>query len=354
MPRVPTAPPMRADVPLAPFTTLGVGGNARWLTVAHDPSEVAAALAWAGAGGHEVLVLGGGSNMLVADAGYDGLVLQLAGATTRFEDAGRVHVEAGADWNALVAQAVARDLAGIECLAGIPGLVGAAPLQNIGAYGQEVAEVIERVRAVERASGEVVELDRDACGFGYRTSRFKRDRQHVVTGVTLRLRPGGDATLRYAELQRQVPDGADLAAVRDTVLALRRGKSMVIDPEDENRRSAGSFFLNPVLEAAEVKRVAALAPPQMPQWPQPDGRVKLSAAWLIERSGLAKGAGDGPVGLSSRHTLALVNRGGATAEQVVRFAAAVRGRVYASYGVTLRPEPVFVGFDRPVETLLSP
>ena len=353
MPRVPTPPTLRADVPLAPLTTLGVGGRARWLTVCRDAREVAAALDWAAQAACEVLVLGGGSNLLVADAGFDGLVLRVAAAATRFDTDGRVYAAAGADLDALVAEAVSRDLAGVECLAGIPGRVGAAPIQNIGAYGQEVAEVIERVHAVERATGAAVELDAAACGFGYRQSRFKRDGAHVVTGVTHRLRPGGDPTLRYAELERAAPAGASLQEVRDTVLALRRAKSMVIDPTDENRRSAGSFFENPVLDAAEVERVAAIAPPRMPRWPQPDGRVKLSAAWLIERSGLSKGAGDGPVGLSSRHTLALVNRGGATAAQVVAFAGAVRRRVFASYGVTLRPEPVFVGFDRPADALLS-
>ena len=344
---------VQTDVPLAPLTTLEVGGAARWFARVRGAEQLAEAVGWADDAGHPLLVLGGGSNLLVADGGFPGLVVQLADEAVRFEADGQVDAAGGAGWDALVAEAVNRGLAGVECLAGIPGRVGAAPIQNIGAYGQEVAEVVRSVRALDRASGAVVELGAEACGFGYRNSRFKRDGGHVVLAVRLGLRPGGAATVRYAELARRVGADAGVAAVRSTVLELRRGKSMVLDPSDENRRSAGSFFLNPVLTAEAAERVAAVAPEGMPRWAQADGAVKLSAAWLIERSGLAKGSGDGAVGLSSRHTLALVNRGGARASAVVAFAAMVRRRVWERFGVALWPEPVFVCFERPVSELIE-
>ncbi len=344
---------VQTDVPLAPLTTLEVGGPARWFARVRDEAELAAAVAWADHAGHPLLMLGGGSNLLVADAGYPGLVVQLCDTRVDFAADGRVSAAAGADWDRLVGEAVGRGLAGVECLAGIPGRVGAAPIQNIGAYGQEVAEVVESVRALDLGSGNIVDWSPQACGFGYRTSQFKREGGQLVVAVTLRLRPDGAPTMRYAELLRHATAEASLAEVREAVLGLRRGKSMVIDPADENRRSAGSFFLNPVVSAAEADRVAAVAPEDLPRWDQPDGQVKLSAAWLIERSGLPKGSGDGAVGLSTRHTLAVVNRGGARASDIVAFAGAVRKRVEQRFGVSLCPEPVFVGFDRPAGELLK-
>ncbi|MEZ4434657.1 MAG: UDP-N-acetylmuramate dehydrogenase [bacterium] len=363
---MPSPPPVfvRRDVPLAPLTTLEVGGPARYFVDGHDPAELAAALAWARAADVEVLVFGGGSNLLVADAGFDGLALRVATTGITVEAAGEaitLRVAAGEPWDALVTRAVGERWAGIECLAGIPGAVGAAPIQNIGAYGQEVADVLVAVEALDRVSGEVARFAAAECGFGYRQSRFKGDptRRHVVTAVTLALRPGGAPTVRYAELAAAVDATRGLAAVSDAVRALRRSKSMVLDPSDPNRRSAGSFFLNPVLPGAAVAavtaRVAAAGhdPSTMPAWPQPDGAVKLSAAWLIERAGLTRGFGDGRVGLSSRHTLAVVNRGGATAAEIVAFAGQVRATVRARFGVALHPEPVFAGFDRAVEALLD-
>ena len=341
------------DVPLGPRTTLGVGGPARFLLEVTDETVVRRGLEWAAEGECPVLVLGGGSNVLVADSGFDGLVLCMKGRGARFGADGRVVASAAEPWDALVAEATRRGLAGLECLSGIPGLAGAAPIQNIGAYGQELAEVLESVRVVERSTGRAETLGVAGCGFGYRTSRFKAEGEHVVVEVRLHLRPGGAPTLRYPELRGRVPDGAGLEAVREVVLDLRRGKSMLVEADDPNRRSAGSFFLNPVVGATEAERVAALAPEGMPRYPQPDGRVKLSAAWLIERAGLSKGHGEGPVGLSTRHTLAIVNRGEAQAADLLRFAGQVRTRVFDRFGVTLSPEPVFVGFEAPVEVLLS-
>lgn len=354
---------VRRDVPLALHCTLEVGGPARWFVDADDAAEVTAALDWARGAGVAVHVLGGGSNVVFADAGFDGLVLRVGGRGVEVAkgDDGTVAVRAGAgeEWDALVGRTVAEGFGGIECLVGIPGAVGAAPIQNIGAYGQELAEVLGEVEAVDRVSGAVERFDAAGCGFGYRTSRFKREGRHVVTAVTLRLRPGAAATVRYDQVAAAVGDLRDLVGVSRAVRALRASKSMVLDPADPNRRSAGSFFLNPVVGADEADAVAARVakaghdPATMPRYPQADGGVKLSAAWLIERAGLSRGFGDGRVGLSTRHTLALVNRGGATAAELVAFAAQVRATVQRAFGVALHPEPVFVGFDAPVEVLLD-
>jgi UDP-N-acetylmuramate dehydrogenase len=356
---------LREHVPLAPHTTLGVGGPARWLVEAASEADVVAALAWAGERALPTLVLGGGSNLLVADRGFDGLVLRVRTGGVRAHAGGahdspvEVEVGAGERWDDFVGRAVANGWAGVECLSGIPGDVGATPIQNVGAYGQEVAESIVRVRAVERASGSVVELDGGALGFGYRTSIFKRaarDR-YVIVAVRFALCPGGAPALRYGELVshfsgRVGRGGPSLAAVREAVIALRRGKSMVLDPGDENGRSAGSFFMNPTLDAASAARTrervldaGVLGPGEtMPEFSSPDGAVKLSAAWLIESAGFRKGTSDGAVGISTRHALALVNRGGATAAEIVAFAGRVRESVIDRFGVALAPEPVPVGF----------
>ncbi len=349
-------------VPLAPLTTLRVGGPARWLVEAATEAEVSDALAFARARALPTLVLGGGSNLLVADRGFAGLVLRVRCSGVRVETQGRtVLLDAGAGepWDTIVARAVASGWAGIECLSGIPGDVGATPIQNVGAYGQEVAETVVRVRAVDRATGGVVELDGAGCGFGYRDSVFKREARdrYVIVAVRFALRAGAAPTLRYAELAARFAGRADgdhpsLAEVRDAVLALRRAKSMVLDPGDENGRSAGSFFTNPTVDAAALPGVreraaATLGPGEaMPEFPAAGERVKLSAAWLIERAGFHKGTSDGAVGISTRHALALVNKGGATAAELVAFAARVRAGVAARFGVALVPEPVLVGFLR--------
>ena len=364
--------PVAEGIPLASLTTLGVGGPVRYLARCGDDAELAEALRWSRAEELPVFVLGDGSNLLAADAGFDGLVIQLTGDSIELEPrvaryarasiGKRVHVRAGAgvEWDALVEQVVAEGLGGLECLSGIPGRVGAAPMQNIGAYGQEVAETIQAVRVMERATGDVRQLSGDRCGFEYRTSHFKgawRDR-YVVTGVDFLLPRRSRGTVSYPDLRRRLGVAGDgpapsLAEVRAAVLDVRRGKSMVIAPQDPNRRSAGSFFTNPVVEPELAAEIRARSAPEMPAFPAAGGRVKLSAAWLIERAGFRRGYRLGPAGLSSRHALALVNRGGASAGELVALASEIRRGVRRAFGVTLWPEPVFLGFDEDVDKLLG-
>jgi len=340
-------------VSLASRTTLGVGGPARWLVKARQESEILDALDWAAARGVPVRVLGGGSNVVVADEGLEALVIQIAlrGREAR-EAAGTVDLTAaaGEPWDELVRHAVERGWAGLECLSGIPGLVGATPIQNVGAYGQDVSQTVTGLRAVDRSSRRVVTLAASECRFGYRDSLFRsvEPDRFLVLDVTYRLRAGGAPAVRYAELGRHLEgrglSAPSLAQVRESVIEIRRAKSMVLDPGDPNRRSCGSFFVNPVLAAADAARVAALAGDAgMPRWPEPDGRVKLSAAWLIERAGFRRGERAGAVGLSTRHTLAIVCHDGARAGDVAGFARRVRDGVAERFGVRLAPEPVFWG-----------
>jgi UDP-N-acetylmuramate dehydrogenase len=341
-------------VALAPLTTLGVGGPARWFVRATDEASVLAAHQWVRGRGLALRVLGGGSNLVVADRGVDALVVQVAlrGVTTREVDGvAELTAAAGEPWDAVVRETVERGWAGLECLSGIPGLVGATPIQNVGAYGQEVSDTVTAVLALDTERGEIATLPAARCGFAYRDSVFKREQpgRWVVLAVTYRLRAGGAPTLGYAEVGRHLSERGvarpTLLDVRETVLAIRRGKSMVLDnPGDPNRRSCGSFFLNPILDAVQAEAVAARAgEPAMPRWPQPDGRVKLSAAWLIEHAGFARGERQGPVGLSTRHTLALVAHDGARADDVLAFARRLQDTVEARFGVRLTPEPVFWG-----------
>jgi UDP-N-acetylmuramate dehydrogenase len=338
-------------VALGPLTTLRVGGTARWFVSAADEATIQAALAWSRAHGAELRVLGGGSNLVVGDTGVEALVVRIAlrGIQTReIRGAVELTAAAGEPWDDVVRTAVEHGWAGLECLSGIPGLVGATPIQNVGAYGQEVSDTITSVRALDTKSGEIVFVPASECGFAYRDSLFKSGQpgRWVVLAVTYRLQPGGAPTTAYADVQRQLAARGGgrptLANVRETVLSIRRSKSMVLDtPDDPNRRSCGSFFLNPILGAADVERVVARAgDPAMPRWPQADGRVKLSAAWLIERAGFARGARSGPVGLSTQHTLAIVAHEGARARDVLAFARHVQDTVQARFGVTLTPEPI--------------
>ncbi|MGK2939843.1 MAG: UDP-N-acetylmuramate dehydrogenase [Solirubrobacteraceae bacterium] len=346
------------DVPLAPLTTLGLGGPARRLLEVSDDADLREAVLAADADGEPVLLLGGGSNVVIADAGFDGTVIRIAtrGVTARRDgDHMLVEVAAGEPWDALVASVVADGLAGVECLAGIPGLTGATPIQNVGAYGQHVAETITAVRVLDREDGAVRELPAADCGFRYRSSAFKRRAGHVVLGVTFRLRADAAESqpIAYAELARTLgvqPGGrAPLAATRDAVLALRRGKGMVLDPHDSDTRSAGSFFTNPILDpdafAALTVRVAERVGPdaRLPAFPEPDGRVKTSAAWLIDRAGFGPGTRRGNVAQSGKHALALVNLGGATTAELVILAREIAAGVHDAFGVALVPEPVFVG-----------
>jgi UDP-N-acetylmuramate dehydrogenase len=347
----PNDPLPATQVALAPRCTLGVGGPARHHLRVADADAVRAALEWAAARGLAVLVLGGGSNLVIADAGFDGLVLEIDARGLRIDDDGRVIAAAGEPWDALVAACVARGLAGLECLSGIPGRVGGTPIQNVGAYGQEVADAIERVRAFDRRVGSVVEIAARDCGFAYRQSRFKgADRgRFVVLEVEFRLLPRGAPRLEYPDLIAALGAAPPtLAAVRAATLAVRRRKGMVLDAADPDTRSCGSFFMNPVVDAtihAALRDDAGVPAPAFAAVAA-DGRsmAKVPAAWLIERAGFTKGTVRGAVGLSSKHPLALINRGGATAREVVAFAREVQRGVERRFGVTLRVEPEFVGF----------
>jgi UDP-N-acetylmuramate dehydrogenase len=262
------------DVPLADKTTLGIGGPAKQFARVESIVDLKDALESA----ERVLIIGGGSNLVVGDSGFDGLVVQMAIRGTSV-DCDTVNVAAGESWDDFVAQMVAARRVGIECLSGIPGLVGATPMQNVGAYGQEVSDTITAVRVFDREKRELVTFTPAECKFGYRSSMFRHTSRYVIIDVTFNLPRGEDSQLRYAELSRALgADRAPLAAVRDTVIGLRRGKGMVVDPGDPDSRSAGSFFTNPLVTAKQV-------PDGAPQWPQPDGRIKVSAAWLIERAG---------------------------------------------------------------------
>ncbi len=333
---------------LSELTTLRLGGPAGRYLEADAEDDLVRAVREADGAGEPLLVLAGGSNVVVADEGFTGTVLGVATRGVRRQGA-RLEVAAGESWDALVARCVADGLAGIECLAGIPGSVGATPIQNVGAYGQEVAQTIAGVRALDRRSGEVVSLAPADCAFSYRSSAFKRDpARWVVLSVAFALQEGGaSAPVRYAELARtlgvQQGDRAPLAEVRDAVLALRRGKGMVLDPADPDTRSAGSFFTNPILDPSAFAAFAARAGERPPAWPE-DGRVKTSAAWLIERAGFTRGYGD-PAGIaiSSKHTLALTNRGRGTTAQLVALAREIATGVRDRFGVEIVPEPVFVG-----------
>ena len=341
-----TALRIERNVPLGLLTTIGIGGPAKYFVRATTVDEVREVVAWAADQGQELFVLGGGSNLVIADEGFDGVVMQIAlrGITVESEDPTSVivRVAAGEWWDDFVAMAVANGWAGVECLSGIPGSTGATPIQNVGAYGQEVSETIIRVEVLERDTSRVVTLTNWDCVFSYRNSVFKSAAKdhYVVLGVTFRLAPNGKPAVRYPELQKLVGEHSSLPEVRNAVIAVRRRKAMVIDPADPDTRSDGSFFMNPVIARAEFDR---LAHRDMPNYPSGD-QVKLSAAWLIEHAGFHKGSTFGNVGLSSKHTLAIVNRGGGTAREVVELMRLIQTKVREEFGVELYPEPNFIGF----------
>jgi UDP-N-acetylmuramate dehydrogenase len=316
--------------------------------VAETEDEVVEAVRAADTDSEPLLVLGGGSNLVVADEGFDGTVLQVAtrGVAVAPLAEHALQVEAGVDWDHVVRLTVEEGYAGLEALSGIPGRVGAAPIQNVGAYGQEVAQTVAWVRVLDRSTHDVVLLDPQECGFGYRDSVFKRSDRYVVLAVAFALEHSRlGAPVRYAELARRlgVAVGARVPAtdVRAAVLELRRGKGMVLDAEDHDTWSAGSFFTNPLLAPEE----AATLPEDAPRWPTDDGRVKTSAAWLIEQAGIGKGHGAGAARVSTKHTLALTNRGGATTAELLELAREIRAAVLDRFGVTLVAEPVLVGAE---------
>jgi UDP-N-acetylmuramate dehydrogenase len=341
------------QVPLAPLSTIGVGGAARWFVRATSAADVNAAYRWAQDRETPMFVLGGGSNLLIADRGINGLVLQMGISGVTFAREGTDTVltaGAGESWDSTVAAAVSRGLAGLECLSGIPGTVGGTPIQNVGAYGQEVADPLDCVTAYDRTSGELAVLTSDECRFAYRMSRFKRENpgRFIVCNVTFRLRQG-PPNAGYPDIIGYL-EHAGIASptvtdVREAVLAVRKRKGMVIAPDDPDTRSVGSFFMNPIVAAADRERVASIEGVDPPAFSMAAGDVKIPAAWLIERAGFSRGYGDGAAGISTKHTLALVNRGGATARDVLRLAARIKRRVVDRFGIWLRPEPVFVGFD---------
>jgi UDP-N-acetylmuramate dehydrogenase len=344
---------LREHVPLAPLSTFGVGGAARWFTRVANTADLADALAWAAARRTAVFLLGGGSNVIVADEGFDGLVVHVGIEGVTYEPAGAdtvVTAGAGESWDRLVAACVAQGLAGVECLSGIPGTVGGTPIQNVGAYGQDVAQTIDSVDVCDRGDGTCRTIAAGECRFAYRASRFKGEDagRFVVCAVRFRLRPGSP-TVGYpdlrAELERAGATEPTLGQVRAAVIAVRRRKGMVIDAGDVDTRSVGSFFMNPVIPAEHHARVSAAAGVEAPGFAAGDGRVKVPAAWLIEHAGFRKGHVDGAVGISSKHTLALINRGGATARDVLRLALTIKRGVAERFEVFLRPEPNFVGFD---------
>jgi UDP-N-acetylmuramate dehydrogenase len=343
---------LQRNVPLAPLTTLGIGGPAKLFARTKSVDEIRDVIAWAASQRQPLFILGGGSNVLIADHGFDGVVLQidLRGMTvlTADPDAVSVYVAAGERWDDVVAFAVDRGWAGIECLSGIPGLTGATPIQNVGAYGQEVSETIVGVEAIERDTGRVVTLTNRECDFSYRQSVFKnasKDR-YVVAGVTFRLKPRGSAAIRYPELQKYLDEheinANDLQQVRGAVIAIRKRKGMVLDPSDPDTRSDGSFFMNPVVTPARFEQIRRDAE-NVPHFPSGD-QIKLSAAWLIEQAGFHKGFAHGNAGLSTKHTLAVINRGGGTAREVLELVGMIQDGVRERFGVEIQPEPNFIGF----------
>ncbi|MFC8264793.1 UDP-N-acetylmuramate dehydrogenase [Streptomyces cinereoruber] len=346
------------DAPLAPLTTFRLGGPASRLVTATTDDEVIAAVREADDAGTPLLVIGGGSNLVIGDKGFDGTALRIA--TTGFSlDGTRLELAAGEVWTDAVARTVEAGLAGIECLAGIPGSAGATPIQNVGAYGQDVSATVTEVVAYDRTTRETVTLTNAECAFSYRHSRFK---EHPERYVVLRVRfaledaDGLSAPIKYAETARalgvEAGDRVPLAAARETVLKLRAGKGMVLDPEDHDTWSAGSFFTNPILTAEQYEaflaRVAERLGPDVvpPAFPAgEEGAVKTSAAWLIDRAGFTKGYGSGPARISTKHTLALTNRGEATTEDLLALAREVVAGVGDAFGITLVNEPVTVGVE---------
>jgi len=354
---------IREDIPLAPFTTLGVGGPARYFVEARSEAEVIEAVEFARSRRLPLFVLGGGSNLVVADAGFSGLVLKIGiNGVSRFTaPLGIVIFSAGAgmDWDSLVARTVEANCAGLECLSGIPGTVGGTPMQNVGAYGQEVSETIQQVQVLDLRSMETRTLSNAECGFAYRSSIFNTTDhgRYIILQIWFALHEGANPSLRYPDLQKFFADHTDeptVAEVRAAVRKIRHGKAMLIVPGDDDARSAGSFFKNPVVPQALFEELAKRLESrglQLPSYPAADGFRKLPAAWLVERAGFAKGYTKGAAGISRKHALAIINRGGATATEIIALKNEIQARVFAEFGIQLQPEPVFVGFDSGVRHL---
>ncbi len=345
---------MREDVPLSGYSTIGLGGAARYFAVCRSQEELVQALRVARSRALRVQVLGGGSNTLFADGGFNGIVVKVGLRGVSYQEEGNwclVSAAAGEDWETFVRGCIDRGLAGLECLSGIPGAVGATPIQNVGAYGQEVRDTIVRVNALDRVSLVPVDFDGKECEFGYRRSRFKgKDKDRfVVTGVTFRLQRNGPPSIRYPELRKQIESSIDLHslgagqpalhAVADAVVALRRRKSMVINPSDPQSKSLGSFFMNPVIMPEAFERLKGRCG-EVPSFPA-EGGIKVPAAWLVEQAGFHRGDRLGGAAISANHALALVNLGTTTSE-LLALARRIQEGVRQHFGVSLEMEPVVV------------
>jgi UDP-N-acetylmuramate dehydrogenase len=340
----------RIDVPLAPLTTLRIGGPAARLVELEREEDVVDAVRDADGRGQPLFVLGEGSNVVIGDDGFPGLVARMRSRGVDVHRSGDeviVDVAAGESWDDLVARATEEGWTGVACISGVPGLVGATPIQNVGAYGQEVSETIVSVRVFDRSAGAFVDMSAGSCSFGYRASLFKRESRWIVARVRFAFARGDETVVRYAELARAlgVAEGerAPSRRVRETVIALRRAKGMVLDASDPDSVSAGSFFVNPVVDAEQLAVIEGAAGERPPRFDAGPDRFKVPAAWLVERAGFPKGWGRARAGVSRKHALAIVNRGGATARELLAVARAIRDGVARRFGVVLEPEPVLVG-----------
>lgn len=351
-------PLIQENIALAPLTTLKVGGAARFFVEAQTEEEILEAISFARENSLRLFVLGGGSNVLISDNGFDGLVLKIAlkGITARSDETGlRVVAQAGEDWDGFVEYCVKKNLQGIECLSGIPGTVGGTPVQNVGAYGQEVSETIVSVRVLERATGKIFEMSNGDCGFAYRQSVFNtlRKDEFIVLAVTFRLTPDGVPKIAYRDLQTFFGESVPtLPETREAVIKIRAAKSMVIRAQDPNSRSAGSFFKNPVVSLKKFAGIESNAKNSgivsetetIPSFRVDKETVKIPAAWLIEKSGFEKGFRLGKAGISTNHSLAIVNLGGAKARDVLALKDEIQTGVFRRFGIELKTEPVLVGF----------
>lgn len=345
---------IRENVPLAPLTTIGVGGPARYFTTCRSEADIRASLDWANSRSARIFVLGGGSNLVVSDRGFDGLVLKIGiSGILPYRD-GIFVAGAGTDWDSLVAVAVSDGFAGIECLSGIPGTVGGTPVQNVGAYGQEVSDTIVEVEAVEISTGTTRTFENADCGFAYRQSKFNTTELGcwIIAHVRFQLQSGGSPKFAYRDLREYFAErnisAPTLSQARDAVREIRHRKAMLIVPGEDDARSAGSFFKNPVLSADSYRQLvetAAARGETVPSYPAEGQSHKVPAAWLVEHSGFPKGYSKGPVGISRKHALAIVNRGGANSADVIALKNEIQRRVHEKFGIQLHPEPVMVGFD---------
>lgn len=349
---------IQENVPLAPHTTLGVGGPARFFAVLSHESQIPDAMEFVRLRGCPLFILGGGSNIVVSDSGYSGLVLKMdIGGIQPLKEIAELDAGAGMEWDGVVQYCADRNLAGIECLSGIPGTVGGVPIQNVGAYGQEVGEVISEVRAWDRETGHIRALHSRECHFAYRSSIFNGScaGRYIILKVRFRLLPQGAPCLQYADLRKRFGAAGrtpGLREVRDAVLEIRKAKAMVVRAEDPDSKSAGSFFRNPLLSPLDFgnleasMRAQGLVPESgsVPCFDTPEGSKKIPAAWLIECAGFPKGYISGRAGISGKHSLALINRGGATAQDIITLMHRIQDRVQALFHIALQPEPIFIGF----------